>query len=370
MARKVIIAGGGTGGHIYPAIAIGQGLKKRFPDMEILFVGTEKGLESDLVPKAGFKLKKIRAKGFKRQLSLSNLVTIRETILGGIESLIFLKKEKPDLVVGTGGYVAGPVVFFASMLNIPTFIHEQNVKPGVTNRILSRFVDKIAVSFSDSIKYFPRKKVVVTGNPVRPEIIYTDKMKAKAELDLDIEKPVVLSFGGSQGAKRLNEAVLELIERIKDDSSFQLFHITGKKNYESFIRELEDKGINPLNLGHIKIRPYVYEMHNVIAAADLVVSRAGAITIAELTAAGKPAILVPLPTAAGRHQDYNARFMEKNGAAVVVNDWDLRGQVLYSAIIDLIFDKNRLDQMSLASKRLGKTDALDRILDEIVVLLN
>ncbi|TYP54942.1 undecaprenyldiphospho-muramoylpentapeptide beta-N-acetylglucosaminyltransferase [Thermosediminibacter litoriperuensis] len=370
MPKKVIIAGGGTGGHIYPAIAIGRGLKNRFPDAEILFVGTERGLESDLVPKAGFTLKKIRAKGFKRKLSLDNLITIKEMILGGMESLMLLKKEKPDLVIGTGGYVAGPVVFFAALLNIPTFIHEQNVKPGVTNRILSRFVDRIAVSFSDSIKFFPRKKVVVTGNPIRPEIISADRMKALKELDLDAGKPVVLSFGGSQGARRLNEAVMDLIDRIKDENTFQLFHITGRKNYEEFIHKLENKGINLQTLGHIKLRPYVYEMHNTIAAADLVISRAGAITIAEITAAGKPAILVPLPTAADRHQDYNANLMEKNGAAVVVKDWDLSGAKLYGIIRDLVFDRKRLQKMSTASKNLGKPDALDRILDEIVLLMN
>ncbi|ADL07714.1 undecaprenyldiphospho-muramoylpentapeptide beta-N-acetylglucosaminyltransferase [Thermosediminibacter oceani] len=370
MLKKVIIAGGGTGGHIYPAIAIGRGLKNRFPDAEILFVGTERGLENDLVPKAGFTLKKIRAKGFKRKLTLDNLITIKEVIMGGIESLILLKKEKPDLVIGTGGYVAGPVVFFAALFNIPTFIHEQNVKPGVTNRILSRFVDKIAVSFSDSIKYFPQEKVVVTGNPIRPEIVSADRMKALKELDLDPEKPVILSFGGSQGARRINEAMMDLIERIGDESSFQLFHITGQKNYEEFIQKLENKGINPRTLGNIKIRPYVYDMHNAIAAADLVISRAGAITIAELTAAGKPAILVPLPTAADRHQDYNANLMKKNGAAVVVKDWDLSGEKLHSIIRDLVFDRERLQKMSAASKSLGKPDALDRILDEIILLLN
>ncbi|MDN5331637.1 MAG: UDP-N-acetylglucosamine--N-acetylmuramyl-(pentapeptide) pyrophosphoryl-undecaprenol [Tepidanaerobacteraceae bacterium] len=370
MPKKVILAGGGTGGHIYPAIAIAQGLKMKFPDMKILFVGTERGLENDLVPKAGFELRKIRAKGFKRKLSLENLSTLKEVAFGGIESFVLLRREKPDLVVGTGGYVAGPVVFFASIMKIPTFIHEQNVKPGITNRILSHFVDKIAVSFPDSLKYFPKSKVVVTGNPVRQEIVLTERLKAIKELDLDAEKPLILSFGGSQGALRLNEAVLELIDLIKEDDTFQLFHITGKKNYEEFASKLEYKGINPLRLGHIKVRPYVYDMHYAIAAADLVVSRAGAITIAELTAAGKPAILVPLPTAAGQHQDYNARFMEKNGAAVIVKDWELSGKRLYDVIRSLISDKNRLQQMSAASKKLGRPDALDRILKEIISLLN
>ncbi|MCF6095892.1 undecaprenyldiphospho-muramoylpentapeptide beta-N-acetylglucosaminyltransferase [Thermovorax subterraneus] len=370
MPKKVIITGGGTGGHIYPAIAIAQGLKMKFPDIKILFVGTEKGLENDLVPKAGFELKKIRARGFKRKLSLENLSTLKEVALGGFQSLALLKKEKPDLVIGTGGYVAGPVVFFASMLKIPTLIHEQNVKPGITNRILSRFVDKVAVSFPDSVKYFPKDKVVVTGNPIRREIVLTEKSRALKELGVDKEKPLVLSFGGSQGALRINEAILELIDLIKDDGTFQLFHITGKRNYDDFVRKLEYKGINPSGLGHIKVRPYVYEMHYAIAAADLVVSRAGAITIAELTAAGKPAILIPLPTAAGQHQDYNAGFMRKNGAAVIIKDRELSGKKLYDTIRNLLSDRNTLVEMSKASKKLGRPDALERILKEIISLID
>lgn len=370
MPKKVIIAGGGTGGHIYPAIAIAQKLKMEFPDIKILFVGTDRGLEKDLVPKAGFELKKIRARGFKRALSLENFITLKEVVLGGMESLALLKREKPDLVVGTGGYVAGPVVFFASLLRIPTFIHEQNVKPGVTNQILSRFVDKVAVSFPDSAKYFPKGKVVVTGNPVRHEIVMTEKLEAMEKLGFDLKKPLVLSFGGSQGALKINEAVLELIDLIKEDETFQLLHITGQKNYDDFISKLEFKGINPSRLGHIKVRPYVYEMHYAIAAADLVVSRAGAITIAELTAAGKPAILVPLPTAAGQHQDYNAGFMEKNGAAIVIKNWELNGQKLYEMICRLISDENRLAEMSAASRKLGKPDAIDRIWREIRALVD
>jgi UDP-N-acetylglucosamine--N-acetylmuramyl-(pentapeptide) pyrophosphoryl-undecaprenol N-acetylglucosamine transferase len=368
-AKTILFAGGGTGGHIYPAIAIASELKKVFPDSRIIFVGTDRGLEKDLVPKSGFPLKKIRVKGFERKLSFDTLVSVKEMFLGGFDSLKILMKEKPDLVVGTGGYVAGPIIFFASLLGIPSIIHEQNVKPGVTNRILSHFVKKIAISFPDSANYFPKDKIVLTGNPVRREIAYGNPREALNRFGLSPNLPVVLSFGGSQGAANLNKAILDIIVKIKDSRKFQLIHVTGKKNYADFINALEGKGIYVNELGHIIVKPYIYEMQDAYAAADLVISRAGAISISEITLCGKPAVLIPLPTAADNHQDYNAEFLQKNKAGVVISDKELTGEVLLKVICDIVFNKEKLRNMAAASRNMAKPNALDIIVDEIKKLV-
>lgn len=367
--KKIIFAGGGTGGHIYPAIAIAQMLKKTFPDSDILFIGTNKGLEKELVKKAGFPLKTIRVRGFSRKLSFDTIMSIKELAHGAIDSLNLLKSEKPDIVIGTGGYVAGPVIFFASIMGVASVIHEQNVIPGITNKILSRFADKIFISFPDSEKYFPKEKTFLVGNPVRKEISRGNRLSALKKFGLSSEAPVVLCFGGSQGAARINDAICHIIETIKDSTSFQLIHITGKNHYDKIKSILENKGIYTDRLGHIIVRPYIYEMQDAYAVADLVISRAGALSISEFSVCGKPAILIPLPTAANHHQDYNAKFMERNGAAVVIVEDKLSGENLLKTIETIIFDKNRLHKMSMASKNLAIEDAAEKILAEILKLV-
>lgn len=368
--KNIIIAGGGTGGHIYPAIAIANALKREFPNVRILFVGTDKGLENELVPKAGFRLERIRVKGFQRKLSLDTLRSLKEMFLGIWDSLEIIKEVKPDLVIGTGGYVAGPVVFVAAMLHIPSIIHEQNVRPGVTNRILSKFVDKIAISYKDSKKYFPREKVIVTGNPIREQISSADKGTALKKFKLSSYIPVVLSFGGSQGAEKLNNAISDIIVQIKDKKNFQLIHITGRRNYNKFKEIMKNRGIPLDSLGHIKVKPYIYEMQDAYAASDLVISRAGAITISEITTCGKPAILIPLPTAAGNHQEYNARLLERNGAAKILSNENLTGKNLMCTIENIISDKQKLASMAKASSELQNPHALKKIIDEITHLVN
>lgn len=367
--KKIILAGGGTGGHIYPAIAIATGLKRIFPDSEILFVGTDRGLEKELVKKAGFPLKTIRVKGFRRKLSFDTLLSLKELACGMLDSIKIIKREKPDIVIGTGGYVAGPVIFFASLMGVPSIIHEQNVTPGVTNRILSRFVDRIAVSFPDSMNHFPESKTVLTGNPVRKEIAGGVRLQALKKYGLSPDIPVVLCFGGSQGAARLNDAICYVIEAIKDTAKFQLIHITGKKHYDKIKSLLVNKGIDTDGSGHIIVRPYIYEMQDAYAAADLVISRAGALSISEFCACGKPAILIPLPTAANHHQDYNAKYMEENGAAVIMFEEKLSGKKLLQTIENIIFNDECLHKMAIASRSLAKEDALEKILAEILKLV-
>ncbi|GLI50043.1 UDP-N-acetylglucosamine--N-acetylmuramyl-(pentapeptide) pyrophosphoryl-undecaprenol N-acetylglucosamine transferase [Tepidanaerobacter syntrophicus] len=367
--KKFIFAGGGTGGHIYPAIAIASGLKRKYPDSDILFIGTGKQLEKDIVEEVGFPLKIIHAKGFERKLSIDTLRSLHQLILGAADSIKILKEEKPDLVIGTGGYTAGPVVFFASLMGIPCAIHEQNVIPGVTNKILSRFAKKIFISFPESANYFPKNKVILAGNPVRPEITKGTRREALEKFGLSPNMPTVLSFGGSQGAMSLNNAIYYVIKTLIKSKEFQLIHVTGKNNYNKIMQSLMDDKIDLGSASHIVIEPYINDMENAYAAADLIISRAGALTIAELSACGKPAILIPLPSAANRHQDFNAALMEKNGAAIVIYEKDLTGEKLYKSICNIIFDKECLLKMSASSKKLARSNALDTILQEIEKLL-
>jgi len=367
--KKFVLAGGGTGGHIYPAIAIASGIKRDFPDAEIVFVGTDRGLEKDLVPKAGFNLKKIRVKGFNRKLSFDTLSSIKELFLGSLDSIKILRQIKPDLVIGTGGYVAGPVIFFAALLGIPAIIHEQNVRPGVTNRFLSKFADKVIISFRDSKKYFPPNKTLLAGNPVRAEIAMGNKAEALKAYGLRSGIPVVLCFGGSQGAARLNDAMVYVIEEAAHNKMFQVILVTGQKHYDKYTQLLENKGIDTGVSGNIKIKPYIYDMQNAYAASDLVIARAGAITVSEIILCGKPAILIPYPKAAGHHQDYNANFLEKNGAALVLADKDLTGERLLMTIKSVVLDKSKLSGMAEAGRKLSKPDALEMILSQIKKLI-
>lgn len=369
MGKRIIIAGGGTGGHIYPAIAIATGIEQHFPDADILFVGSKSGMETDLVPKAGFKIKTIPVKGFRRKLSLDTFVTIKELAKGIKASWEIISAQKPDLVIGTGGYVAGPVLFLASVTGVKTIIHEQNVKPGVTNKILSRFVDKVAASFEDSLRYFPEKKTIITGNPVRPQIIMGERLQALREFGLNPSLPTVLCFGGSQGAQSLNDAMIGLISEIKEVFGYQVIHITGKGQYEKVIGCLGKKGIPEDGLGHIKILPYIYNMQDAYAAADLVIARSGALTVSELSMCAKPSVLIPLRTAAGDHQNFNAKYFRDRGAAVIIKDSELNAKVLKNTVENIIFDEDRMKRMEVSSKTLAKPDALSAILRQVDELM-
>lgn len=368
---KVIISGGGTGGHIYPGIAIANELKNK-KNAEILFVGSKKGLETELVPRAQFPLKTITIKGFRRKISFDTLITFLTMFKGLMESTQILKGFRPDVVVGTGGYVCGPVVLAAALLGIPTVIHEQNSIPGVTNRILARFVDKIAVSFEDSFRYFTRSskhKIHLTGNPIRSEILNVSKIKGSKKMNLSPKKKTLLVFGGSRGALVINEAMKTVIKQNLHSKQLQIIHITGKEHYQGFIRGLHHEGIDVKAYGNIKIKPYIYEMHYALAASDLVVSRAGAMTIAEITALGKPSILIPLRIATNDHQRINAQSLKRKNAAEVILEEDLTGEILNNTIKRIIFDPNKLKTMADNSKKLGKPKATQMICDMISSLV-
>lgn len=363
---KILIAGGGTGGHIYPAIAIANKIKEEWKDCEILFAGTKQGLESKLIPEAGYRIQFIRVKGFRRRLGVDTLKSVKNLFSGLGDAHGIIKDYKPDIVIGTGGYVCGPILWVAAMLNIKTVIHEQNVIPGITNKILGRFVDKILLSFEESKKYFNGSKAVITGNPIRKEFINFDRYLCRKSLGAKDHELVVMSFGGSRGAEKINATIKEVAVHFSGRKEIQLIHITGNDHYASFMKELERE--NTIIGKNITIRPYTHNMAELMGACDLVICRAGAITLAELTAMGLPSILIPSPYVTNNHQEHNARVLEKNGAAVVLLEKELDDKNIVDLLNLFIRERERLKQMGLRSKALSKIDATELIFSNITEL--
>lgn len=354
---KVIISGGGTAGHINPGLAIARYIKKKEPDAEILFVGTERGLETKLVPRENFEIKMIKVRGFRRKLSEDTFVAVKELFQGLSEARKIIKDYKPDLVIGTGGYVCGPVLFNASRMKIPTLIHEQNAFPGVTNKILSKFVDRVAISFKESEKYFmDRSKVVFTGNPIRSEMLEVDRETARKKLGIPKNVPLVVIFGGSRGAENINSTVAELIKKHKNELGFHLIYATGEAQFDDTMENIGD-----VKSQNINILPYIFDMGNTMAAADLVVCRAGAITISELTALGVPSIMIPSPYVTANHQEHNARALEQQEAAVVILEKNLKQDILYEQITKLLKDNDVLAKMGKNARKMGITNATEKI---------
>ena len=366
---RILFACGGTAGHINPAIAIAKGIKSEKPDCDILFVGAKGGMEGKLVSKEGFKIEFINVKGFIRKLSLDTAKAIIELGKGLEQSRRIIKKFNPDYVVGTGGYVCGPVLFNACLKKIPTLVHEQNVFPGITVRILSRCVDIVALSFEESVKYLPKgKSLVLTGNPIRKEIISSDYKLSRSKLGID-NRPFILAFGGSLGAEKLNETIIEYVINLcknKEENTIHIMFGTGDRYYDYVKQELFNRGINIKKLKNMRIIPYIFNMADAIAASDIVISRAGAITVSEITACGKAAILIPSPNVTNNHQEFNAEALRKRGAALVIKENDLNGEVLYNKIKNLLNEKSRLKDMSMNSLKLGKVDATEKIVDLIL----
>ncbi|MBO8128612.1 MAG: undecaprenyldiphospho-muramoylpentapeptide beta-N-acetylglucosaminyltransferase [Peptococcaceae bacterium] len=364
---RVMITGGGTGGHIYPALAIARGVMERWPGSEVLYVGTDQGLEADIVPRAGFPFKTIPAQGLKRALSPQNVVAVWSAARGYFIASRLIHEWRPTVVIGTGGYVCGPVILAASRQGVPTMIHEQNAFPGVTNRLLSRFTDRTAITFLDAVKFFPKKaRIVLTGLPIRSEILSVRRGQARKTLNLSSGDFMVLSFGGSRGAYSINQAMIRVIQSLHQYPGLRLYHATGNRDYKKFMAELAKGGLKVNGPGDkVKVEPYFYEIANLLAAADLVICRAGASTIAELTVLGLPSILVPFPYATGNHQEHNARALASQGAAILVHDRDLSGEVLVGYIKGLMKDRSRLAQIAKASAAFGKPNALEHILDVV-----
>lgn len=353
---KIVVSGGGTGGHIYPALALIREIQKENKDAQVLYIGTKSGLESTLVPREKIPFKSIHITGFKRKLSLDNIKTILRFLKGARDSKKMLKEFQPDIVIGTGGYVCGPVVYAAAKLNIPTIVHEQNSVPGLTNKFLSRYVNKIAICFEEAREYFPKQKVVFTGNPRASEVIGQDGIRGRLSTGLSTTMPAVLIFGGSRGARPINDAVVKALSEF-GEKPYQVLYITGDVHYADVQKEAELVG-NPKN---VVIKPFIHNMPEVLAGIDLVVSRAGATTLAEITSLGIPSILVPSPYVTNNHQEKNARSLSDHGAAELLIEKDLNSKSLIQHIDKILLDQENLKMMKTKAKNLGVPDSADRL---------
>lgn len=364
---RVVLTGGGTGGHIYPALAIGHKVMEREPKSSLLYIGTSRGLESRIVPQKGIPFESIEITGFRRSLSWENVRTIVRFWKGVQRSKALLRKFKPDVVIGTGGYVCGPVVYAASRLGIPTIIHEQNVIPGLTNKFLSRYVDAAAVSFAESVGHFNRcPDVVHAGNPCASAVVLAKKEQGFVSLGLKPQTPFVLTVGGSIGAKAINNAVIEMIPMLVKLPDVHLVFVTGERFYDDTAKRIEK--LPPSIADRVHIKPYINNMPEVLSAASLVISRAGASLLAEITALGNPSILIPSPNVTNNHQEANARSLADAGAAVMIVESQLTGDILFSHIASIMSESNLRGKMAEASRKLGMPQAASTIYEQITRL--
>ena len=369
---KVIIAAAGTAGHINPGLAIANKIKKEQNDSEIIFIGTTRGLENDLVPRAGYKLKTIDAYGLSKEISIENLKKMYKTLKGFGEAKKIIKEFKPDIVIGTGGYICGATIIAAHKLKIPTLLHESNAFPGKAVKMLSSKTDTILVSFEDAIPRIKNcKNVVFTGTPVKiKKQNYNEEERSRIiyGVDLDINRPIVLVFGGSQGAKRINETIIDIIKN-KRNKDYQMIWATGPKQFDIIKEELEDLNLNINKIQNMKIVPYIYNMEEIMNVVNLIVARSGAMTITEISNLGKPSILVPLPNVSHNHQLYNAKALEKVQAAKIISNDEINGEKLNKAIEEIVLNKDKMKKMGENALKISTVDAEDKIYEEIKKLI-
>lgn len=371
---KVLIACGGTGGHINPGLAIADMIKEKYPDSEFLFAGTPKGMESRLVPAAGYKIEPIKVAGFQRRISLENIGRNAKALAylatSGKRAKEIINGFKPDIAIGTGGYAAGPVIRKAAKMGIPTAIHEQNAYPGVTNRLLSKEVDYVMLTFIEALDFMDKSRFEysVTGLPVRSGINRITKAEARKKLGFD-DSFTILSFGGSLGAGCINETMTEAVKwHVKKNLKINHIHGYGGMGKDTFPQAMKAAGI-PLKSDRLRITEYINDMDVCLAAADLVICRSGASTLAELEAAGKASILIPSPIVAGNHQYHNAMVLGKAGAAVVIEQKEASSERIISEIERLYDSPDRVEVMSECAAELFLKDTNDRILEVVEKLL-
>lgn len=352
---KVLLSGGGTGGHIYPALALIDYIKEQHPETEFLYVGTKKGLESKIVPDKDIPFETIEIQGFRRTLSMDNVKTVTLFIKGIKESKKIIKEFKPDIVIGTGGYVCAPIVYAAHKLKIPTLIHEQNSVAGMTNKFLSRYVDKIGICFPDVATDFPKEKVVLVGNPRAQEVANVGKSDVLMEYGLEPSKKTVVIFGGSRGALTINNGMKEALPLFEKEG-YQTLYASGNLYYDEVSQLAEN-----MTCSHVKVVPYIKNMEHVLANVDLVVGRAGATSLAEITALGLPSILIPSPNVTNDHQTKNANSLVQVNAAKMIRDSELTGAVLVKEVNGIMNNNDVRQEMAKASKEQGIPDASQRI---------
>ncbi len=369
---RVLISGGGTGGHINPALAIADKIKREDENSIIEYVGTKRGLEATLVPKAGLKIHFIKVRGFKRSLSLSNIDAAIKAVTSVVEAKRIIKQFKPDVVVGTGGYVCWPVLKAAAKLGIPTVVHESNAFPGVTTRMLAKYVDKVLLGFEESKKYLDcdESKVLRVGSPVSDKMLSANKEKAREKLGFSKEEKIVLSAGGSLGAKPLNDNVYELIKNYTLPGGIRHIHATGNGGWDEqklLYKALgfEEKDSDTLEKGKVRVCRYIYNMHELLAACDVEICRAGAMTLSELSVLGKAAVIVPSPYVTNNHQFKNASVLCDSNAAVMIEEKKLNGEILTKTVKELVEDDVRRKEIENNVRSFAVTDSLERIYDII-----
>lgn len=360
---KVLISGGGTGGHIFPAIAIANAIKKAVPTAEFLFVGAQDKMEMQKVPEAGYKIEGLWISGFNRSITLKNFSFPFKLISSLLKARKIVKKFKPDVAIGVGGFASGPTLRMAASQGVPCLIQEQNSYPGVTNKILAAKAKKICVAYNGMEKYFPKDKIILTGNPIRSQVIEIENKKAEAQkyFNLDTNKKTVLIVGGSLGAQSVNQAIIEHLEEWKN-SDFQLIWQTGKTTFGKSKSALEQS-----NASNIHIHEFISRMDLAYATADLIVSRAGAIAISEISAIGKAVIFIPFPYAAEDHQTKNAQKLVDNQAAQLIKDSEVKDE-LFPMVKHLIHNEILLQKMSASISNMGIKDADNKIAKEVIEL--
>lgn len=364
---RVVVSGGGTGGHIYPALAFMRYLEKQ-EDVEYLYIGTKRGLESKIVPQAGYAFESIKIEGLKRSLSLENLKTAYYMVTSVIKARKILKEFKPDVVIGTGGYVCAPVLFAASLLKIPTIIHEQNSVAGVTNKFLAKWVNKIAICFDDVKKDFASysDKVVLTGNPRGQEVVEIKKNPEYLDsIGVQTDLPIVVIFGGSRGSERMNEVFVEALEGFAD-KNYHVIMVTGEVHYDKINNQITNL---EKSLPNVSVFPYIKDMPQLFQNVDLVVCRSGATTLTELTALGLASILIPSPYVTNNHQEANARSLVDQGAASMILEKELNAQTMLAEIDHILLDSHKKEAMATSAKKMGITDASSRLTSMIHEML-
>ena len=365
---RVIIAAAGTGGHINPGIAIANKIKHEEKDSEIIFIGTTRGLENDLVPRAGYELKTIEAYGLSKEISIENFKKICATLKSTSKARKIIQEFKPDVVIGVGGYICGPVVWAAHKEKIPVVLHESNAFPGKAIKMLAPKAEIVLVSFEEAKKRITNaKKIVCTGTPVKIEKRnYTTQQKNEIlkQIELNNTMPIVLIFGGSQGAQKINEAILGII-KYKLNDNYQIMWATGPKQYDTIKSELSKKDININNIKNTKIVPYIYNMEEIMNVSDIIVARSGAMTITEISNLGKPSILIPLPNVSQDHQLYNAKVLADIGAAKIILNNELNKNNLNQEIKNILNGKNMIIEMGEKAHLKSVENVQEKIYSEI-----
>lgn len=371
---RVLLAGGGTAGHINPALAIASVIKEHYPDTEFLFVGTPNGMEARLIPEAGYNFASMKVAGFQRKITLKNVERNCQALYylasAGSKAKKIINEFKPDIAIGTGGYVSGPVIKKAARMGVSTAIHEQNAFPGVTNKLLAKEVDKVMLTVKEALDYLDKDvDYTITGLPIRAGIASKSKLEARAELGFDNEL-CILSFGGSLGAGCINETMAEVIKwHTSNNLKINHIHGYGKMGREIFPKIMIESGISMKNQ-RLRISEYINDMDTCLAAADLVICRSGASTLAELEAAGKASILIPSPIVTGNHQFHNANVLGKAGAAIVIEQKDVTNELMIKTVKDLYEHREKLSDMSDNAVKLAVKDTNDRIYKVIKELIS